>query len=200
VATAALLATGPANSQLITNGSFETPTVPIGSFTNFTVGTAALTGWNVIGPAGTNVSIVSTSFSQGGVAFEAESGVQWLDLTGNGSNSTEGVSQTIATTAGDKYQLSFYVGNTTGGAIFGTTSTGDVLLNGAQSFVATNKNVSPTTLNWQLFTYNFVATGASTSLAFVNGDPSGDNSNGLDNIFFKIWVRSQPFPSPQPTC
>jgi hypothetical protein len=60
-----------ANAAPILNGSFETPTVPVGGFTDFPVGSSALTNWSVVGPAGTNVSIVSGSFSQNGVSFPA---------------------------------------------------------------------------------------------------------------------------------
>ncbi len=177
-----LLAVSPCWANLITNGSFATPSAPPGFFSNYLVGSTALTGWLVTGPAGTEVSTVSGSFSQNGVTFNAQSGSQWLDLTGAGSNSREGVSQTVATTVGDKYQLSFYIGNTTGGSIFGTTSTVDVLLNGVATFADTNSNVSNTDLNWELFTQTFVAGSASTALDFVNGDPGNDNSNGLENI------------------
>jgi hypothetical protein len=113
----------------------------------------------------------------------AQDGVQWLDLTGDGSNSTEGVRQIVSTIPGDQYQLSFYVGNTTGGGIFGTTSTVNVLLNGLPTFAATNSATDDTGLNWKLFTLNFIAGGgSSTTIDFVNGDPPGDNSNGLDNV------------------
>ena len=166
----------------ISNGSFETPTVTAGSFQDFPVGSALLTSWTVFGPAGTNVSIVSGSFTQNGVSFPAEDGTQWLDLTGDGSNSTEGVSQAATTVIGDQYQITYFVGNTTGGIIFGTTSTVKLSLNGVPTFTDTNSNVSPATQNWQQFTHTFVATAISTTLAFQNGDPAGDNNNGLDNI------------------
>jgi hypothetical protein len=185
----------PANANLIANGSFETPTVPNGSFTNFPVGSSALTGWNVFGPSGTNVSIVSGSFSQNGVTFPAENGSQWLDLTGDGSNSTEGISQSVATSVGDVYQLSYYIGNTTGGSIFGTTSTVIVSLNGASTFTDTNSTVSPTTQNWEQFTHDFTATSATTDIAFLNGDPSNDNNNGLENIVL-LDLGSAPVPEP----
>ena len=181
-AASVLVASSGASAALIANGSFEAPTVPVGNFTNFAVGSAMLTGWTVFGPAGTAVSIVSGSFVQNGVTFEAEDGSQWLDLTGDGSNSTEGVSQMVATTTGHQYQLSYFVGNTTGGGIFGTTSTVDLSLNGVPAFADTNSNVSPTNLNWEQFTHTFVAASTSTTLAFQNADPANDNSNGLDNI------------------
>lgn len=176
-----LLAAGAANAQ-VANGSFELPLVPVGSFTDFVPGSGVIPGWNVIGPPGTVVSIVSTTFSQNNVTFQAQSGAQWLDLTGNGSNSSEGVSQAVSTIGGHRYGLTFYVGNTTGGGIFGTTSTVNVAVNGVQSFTAVNSLVNPTSLSWQQFTFDFVATGASTTLALSNGDPGGDNSNGLDNV------------------
>lgn len=169
-----------ANANIILNGSFESPVVPTGNFTNFLGGSSSIPSWSVFG---TEVSIVNGSFSEAGVSFPAEDGNQWLDLTGQGSNSTEGVLQTITTTAGDQYQLSYWIGNTTGGGgAFGTTSTVDVSLNGTSAFSDTNSNVSPTTLNWEQFIHTFVATGTSTMLAFQNGDPADDNSNGLDNL------------------
>lgn len=177
-----LSAAGAHAATLLTNGSFETPVVAAGNFTSIPVGSALLTGWSVIGPAGAAVSPVSTTFSQNGVAFVAQDGAQWLDLTGFNVNSTEGVSQSVATTAGNQYQVSYFVGNTTGGGIFGTSSTVNVLINGVQTFSDTNSTVSPASQNWQQFTHTFFASGASTTLAFVNADPASDNNNGLDNV------------------
>lgn len=182
VAASLLVAVSSAHANLLTNGSFELPPVTPGTFTTFPVGSPLIPGWTVFGPAGTGVAIVSTTFSQGGVSFPAQEGIQWLDLTGLSSNSTEGVSQAVATTPGNQYQLSLHVGNTTGGTIFGTTSTVNVSLNAIPTFTDVNDNVSPTTLNWELFTHTFIATGASTTLGFQNGDPGSDNSNGLDNV------------------
>jgi len=169
-------------ANAITNGSFETPTVPVGNFTNFIVGSSAIPGWTVVGPAGTSVSIVSTTFAQNGVTFPAQDGAQWVDLTGFNINTTEGLSQSFSTIVGDRYQLTYFIGNTTGGGIFGNTSTINVLVNGVQTFSDVNSTVSPTTQNWQQFSHTFVATGASTALSFLNGDPISDNDNGLDNI------------------
>jgi hypothetical protein len=171
-----------AHANLLANGSFETPVVPVGNFTTFGVGSASIPGFSVVGPPGTDVAIVSGSFTQNGVSFPAEDGVQWLDLTGDASNSTEGVAQTVATIAGHRYQLSYFIGNTTGGGIFGTTSTVNVSLNNVPTFSDTNSIASPTTLTYQQFTHVFTATSAATTLTFLNGDPAGDNSNALDNI------------------
>jgi len=172
-----------AHAQIVTNGSFESPTVTPGTFTVFPVtGSPSIPSWTVVGPATTAVAIVSGTFSQNGVTFPAQDGVQWLDLTGNGSNSTEGVSQGVSTIAGHTYLLSYFIGNTTGGGVFGTTSTVNVSINNVPTFTNTNSAVNATSLTWQQFTHTFVAGGSTTTLSFFNGDPAGDNSNGLDNV------------------
>jgi hypothetical protein len=88
------------------NGDFETPTVPTRSFTLFATGSASITGWTVVGPTGVgNVAIVRGNFTQfeNGInfIFPAQSGVQWLDLTGISNTPGEGVSQTVTTIPGD---------------------------------------------------------------------------------------------------
>jgi hypothetical protein len=105
-------------------------------------------------------------------------------------------SRRFATIVGDQYQLSYWIGNTTGGGIFGTTSTVNVSLNGAPTFSDTNATSSPTTQNWEQFTHTFVATGTATTLAFLNGDPGGDNNNGLDNIVLTDLGPAPPVPGP----
>lgn len=193
-----LLCTAGAASAQLANPGFESPVVPVGNFTTFAVGSAGLTGWNVVGPVGTSVATVSTTYSQSGVTFQSQSGSQWMDLTGASSNSSAGVSQAVATTAGHRYELTFFVGNTTGGSVFGTTSTVNVAVNGVQSFAAVNSIANATALSWQQFTYDFVATGASTLLAFSNGDPGDDNSNGLDSIALAdLGPVAAPVPEPE---
>src|SRR5262245_60352883 len=109
-AAAALFPVSPSvQANLIANPSFELPVVPAGGFLLFPPASASLTDWSVFGPAGTDVGVVSTTFTQNAVAFPAQDGVQWLDLTGFGSNSSEGVSQTVATTIGHLYSLSYFI-------------------------------------------------------------------------------------------
>ena len=112
----------------ITNESFETPTVPAGSYTDYASGSTGITGWKVVASGG-DVAVVSGSFAESGVAFPAEDGSQWLDLTGVTANSIEGVEQTVSTTAGTSYTLSFWVGNVDNLSVsFGTTSTVNLYL------------------------------------------------------------------------
>jgi hypothetical protein len=180
--------------NIVANGSFETPTVPVGGFTSFASGSNAITNWTVVGPSGTSVAIVSGTFTQFGFTFPAQNGVQWLDLTGVNSNTTEGVQQTVATTPGALYDLSFFVGNISNpGGLFGTTSTVGVQINGGPVVSFTNSGgVGSTSLFWQQFTLPFTATAATTSITFINQDPSGDNNNGLDNVSLSLGRSSVP--------
>jgi hypothetical protein len=70
----------------------------------------------------------------------------------------------------------------------------NVLVNGTQIQAATNSG-GGTTLTWQQFTTSFVATSASTTIGFFNGDPPTDNSNGLDNIVLNAAGAAVPEPS-----
>ena len=94
----------------IVDGSFESPVVPAGSFTDFASGSQFGPGncWTVVGAG--SVSIVSGTFTQGGITYGAAAGAQWLDLTGSSSNSVTGVQQTWPTTAGQSYKVKFAVG------------------------------------------------------------------------------------------
>jgi hypothetical protein len=187
----------PLWADIVTNGSFESPVVTTGGFQNFTGGSTGITGWTVVG---SEASVVSGTFSQDGITFPAEDGNQWLDLTGDGTNSdSQGVQQAFATTSGTQYTVSFWIGNVYNPAgIFGTTSTVDVLLGGVTGTslgAFTNSSITPGTQVWQEFSTSFTATGSSTTLDFLNGDPGNDNSNGLDNV---VITRSGTSPVPEP--
>ena len=172
-------------ANLIANGSFEAPAISAGSFADYASGSTAISGWTVVGATG-GVSIVSGTLTQGCCAFPAEDGSQYLDLTGDGINNVEGVEQTFATTAGTNYTLLFWVGNvdnSSGG--FGTNSTVNVNLGGLNGTLldsVTNSMTNSTTQTWQMFTTSFTATASTTTIDFLNGDPAGDNTNGLDNV------------------
>jgi HpiC1 cyclase/PEP-CTERM motif len=191
-------------ASIITNGSFETtsPTVPAGSFVNFLPASTGITGWTVVGAAGTEVSVVNKTYASECCVFPAEDGSNWLDLTGDGTNrDTEGVTQAVATIAGDEYTLSFWVGNVSDPrGVFGITSTVDVSENGTSLGAFENScTTCTTTLTWQLFTTTFTATSTATTLQFLNGDPAGDNSNGLDNVSLVDDGPATTGPVPEPS-
>ena len=163
------------------NGSFEHPTVPAGGFTLFSNG-MTFSHWKVVGASG-NVAEVSGTFTQNGFTFPAGCGMQWLDLTGTTDTPT-GVQQTLATTPGMAYTLTFKVGNVVNpNGIFGTSSIVDVLVDGSQMLAATNsRGAGQTKLVWKQFTLGFTAHGSTTTIAFINGDPASDTNNGLDCV------------------
>jgi hypothetical protein len=182
----AVLPITPVHSVTINDGSFEVPVVPSGGFQSWTSGqTIPGTNWTVINASGVgspNVSIVSTTFSQG-FSFPAQDGQQWLDLSGDTSSSVPGlgVQQSIATTLGQAYALSFYVGTVFDPqGIFGATSSVMVDINGIPIGIFTTPPGTGNVQNWTQFTAFFTATGPTTTIAFINNDT--DTDNGLDNI------------------
>ncbi|MGH9358259.1 MAG: DUF642 domain-containing protein [Terriglobia bacterium] len=185
----------PARADLITNGSFESPLAPVGGFSNFNSGSTGITGWTVVGP---QVSIVSGSYTSFGLTFPAEDGNQWLDLTGDVSNNVEGVEQTVATTPGATYNLSYFVGNQVNpGGPYGTTSTVKVFVDGTLIQTSTNSlGAGGKTQVWEPFSTSFAAASASTTLEFQNADPSTDNTNGLDNV---VLTQGAATATPEPS-
>lgn len=166
---------------LLKNDSFEKPIVSDGSYMLFSNG-EKFSGWAVAGDPG-NVAIVSGNFTQNGFTFPARKGGQFLDLTGI-SNTETGVAQTVSTTPGQHYQLTFFVGNVYDpGGIFGTTSTVNVQVDGAQVLSATNRRGQGThIMEWKKFAITIMATSDKTTIALLNGDPPSDTANALDAV------------------
>lgn len=167
--------------SLLANCSFELPAVPAGGYTLFSP-PADLAGWTVIGATG-NVGTLSTSYTSGALSWPALDGTQTLDLTGL-SNTATGVAQTVPTEPGRAYTLAFWHGNIVAStAGFGTTSTVKVLIDGAEFTETTNAAGAGTnTLAWRYVELEFTASGAATTVGFVNGDAAGDNSNVIDSV------------------
>jgi hypothetical protein len=173
-------------ANLIVNGDFETLAIGAGTFRILGSGdTTDLPGWTVTGTTcGANcVATLSTTYSEGPLVFEAESGSQSVDLTGAGNTLNGGIQQTITTTAGARYTISFFVGNMDN-ASPNYPSASSVLLNinGVGQGTFTNNTSTANRLNWQQFNVNFTAPTNSTVIQFVNGTPATDNEAGLDNV------------------
>ena len=184
---AAVVAT-PAVANLIVNGSFETPVAPVGGTSTYPGGSTAITGWTVVGVGPDSVSLVSTSFTQSGVTFQAQNGQQWTDLAGHLSNAqTSGVTQSIVTAPGGLYSVSFYVGSADDNVNnFFFPATIDLSINGGPRVPFTNPIAPPNQLNWQQFIVPFVATGSSTNLTFYNGGASNNFLSALDNVVVDV--------------
>jgi transposase len=171
-----------ATTGLIVNGSFEKPVVAAGGFREFGAG-QGFAGWRVVGARG-RVAVVSGRYLGGGITFNARTGAQWMDLTGDESNTATGVAQSFTSIPGRKYHLTFWVGNVYDpGGIFGVSSAVKVYVNGVRKLTAVNSlHPAGHRQAWKKFTLAITATSGRTTISFINGDPRTDNSNGLDGV------------------
>jgi hypothetical protein len=171
------------HADSLLNGGFETPSVPTGGFTHF-VGGQTIGAWTVVG---TGVLLVQTGYAEpanGISSFAAQAGLNSLDLTGAGNEGfTSGVEQTVQTTAGQAYNLSFFVGRASSASpLYSAPATVDLSINGGPRVGYTNATATPGTNNWMKFTASFVASGSSTILTFYNGTPAPTTEAGLDSV------------------
>ena len=187
-AAALLLGSPNAQAGLIVNGSFEQPVLSAGEYRDVAGGdSTTITGWTVLG---NDVGLVQNAFSEPGngmTQFNAQAGLNSLDLTGSAnSGPTDGIQQTVATTPGQQYALSFYVGraqSSNGSSIYQGPATIRLSINGGSAVSFTNTDTpTPGFMDWQNFNTIFTAATSSTTIAFLNGTPTGTNEAGLDNV------------------
>ena len=183
-AVAAVFVAGPAfaASNLVVNGGFEAAPSPANGYILY-AGGATFPGWTATGH---DVGTIDGGYSEGGLVFNANSGNNAIDLTGAGNTgAADGITQTIATIAGKRYTLTFFVGNAspTGGnaSSYLSPSTLDLSINSGAISSYTNSDDTAFGINWKSFSTTFTATGP-TTLAFSNGTVSTDNYLGLDDV------------------
>ncbi len=167
---AAIALPAAAATNLVVNGDFESDPASNGGYIQY-FGGNTFSGWTV---TGNDVIVIDESYNESGLVFNAQGGSQnAIDLTGAGNTgAADGITQTIATTAGTLYRLTFYVGNAspTGGNASSYTqpSTLNLSIDGGPLASFTNATNTPFGINYKKFTTTFTATGA-TLLAFSNG-------------------------------
>ena len=203
------LASSRVQGQLVVDGGFEppNPTATGGlntGFVNESFGTSFggpnNNAWTVVQLGGSSaiVSLTSTTeyanSPQAFTYYNANSGSQFLDLTGPNDDGTQGgVQQVVATSALTQYVLSFYIGNRNS-----TSAPVELTLNGTA--IATYTNSQTTTDpsyngngvagdTWEKFSYQFTATGP-TTIAFYNMAASvaasGVTVAGLDDVSISV--------------
>lgn len=199
--------------NLLVNGSFENPTVPGASscgpylnclgFYNGVAGQDNISGWQLIGKGGVDldgnpipgapatIMVLNASYTEPDLAsgltlnFHPQDGLQSVDLTGEGNQgTTNGIKQSVTTTPGLVYDLSFWLGHqysSAPGYTLGPSSLG-MYIDGV--FVGTYSNSLNTfeDVTWTPFSYKFTAASSSTVVAFLNDTPAGNNYVGLDNV------------------
>lgn len=177
----------PVGDNLVQNGGFEAPLVSDGGWNIFPSGTSGLV-WSVewITPGGGRPSVANLELHRGVLGPAAE-GSQYAELDtdwGGPSDPQSGepasvrIKQTIATTAGKKYRLSFAFAprpNTPA-----SDNQLEVRVGGA--ILATLSGSGGGSIVWTPHSYDFIAAGSSTEIAFA--DLGTENSLGtfLDSV------------------
>jgi choice-of-anchor C domain-containing protein len=157
----------------ISNGSFETgPAVPNPpGFIALAPGNPSITGWTISG----------NSIDYIGAYWQSSNGTHSIDLNGFGGPGAT-VSQTFETTVGATYRVSFdLAGNPASGPSLKTlvVSAGSIV-NMPFSFDTTGKTL--TNMGWTTKSFTFVATGASTTLAFTSTTAGCCYGPALDKV------------------
>jgi hypothetical protein len=195
LAGAGLIATDAAASNLVVNGDFDNiggvwvNNTGLGSDDWQTGGATAIPGWtNVTGYA--NEFWVKTPNDYSGLtASPGNASLYFVDITGQANNTPfGGLEQTITTTPGDKYILTFALGasnvwnppsNSLAASALTASATGTLPL-------ASKLFTSPTPTSdnqWTTETLSFIADSSSTTIEFL-GDSSYYDAKyiGLDNV------------------
>jgi hypothetical protein len=186
----------PSHANLLVNGSFEQPVATSGlncggiaNCQGFNVGDS-IGAWTVVGPGPidptkTPIVILTNNYNEGGYFFQPEDGNQSLDLTGMSNQGLNGVEQTVATTVGTAYSLSFWIGHhAQDPSFYNGPASATLEINGLPVGTFSNNDAPPPNLlDWKEFTLHFTATGATTMIALFNAisDPT-QNEVGLDNV------------------
>jgi len=192
--------------NLLANGSFEDPVVNPASqcgpfadcfgYHNSTAGNDFIGAWlllpNAPTPTGwaavmvTGYNYQETNNATGApLYFHPTNGLQALDLTGEGNQGDwNGVKQTVDTTPGTLYDLTFYLGHQYSGAPgYSNGPAGlDLYVDGNWAGLFTNNHDQLNDISWDYFSYDFTATGKKTTIAFQNANDFGNNYSGLDGV------------------
>jgi choice-of-anchor C domain-containing protein len=169
----------PAHAVTIVNGGFENGTNPGGGFITVPGGNStSITGWTV---GGASVDYI-------GGYWQPQEGSRSVDLAGSGIGS---ISQDIMTEIGKRYLVTFWVARNPDSGI--DPRTGFVDVGGPTTqYSFTNAPSTRANMKWQQKTYEFVASGANTTLRFSADPATSQNAFGLalDNV--SIGVVPEP--------
>jgi hypothetical protein len=170
------------------NGSFENTNGTFvnngAGYENLAPGSTAIPGWTVVNTPNAPLAWITTPVSFNGVPFTAQDGSFFLDLTADVDRSPYGgVQQSISTTVGQEYNLSFYLGTQQSLSIFtGPVSVQVTAGNVSSNTVTYNPPSGSTGPQWGLETVFFTATSTSTTISIVGSFTSGGDYIGLDNV------------------
>ena len=161
-----------AYADLITNGSFESGVYapPSNDTMSLSVGATNMTGWTVVSDA---IAWIGPSNPW---SLTASTGDFFLDLTDYSFGAPfGGVSQTVLTTPGQAYQLSFDLGSSN---IWGRPSA--ILASAGSTSGTFTSALTGGNSDWQSFMLPFTASSTSTTISLAG--KVGQNYIGLDNV------------------
>ena len=148
------------DANLITNGGFEKPSIwQSSSFVEYDTGSVAVPGWTV---GRNSVDLVGQSY------IDPESGHQSVDLSGSAPGS---VSQSVATTTGKNYTLTWFIaGSTNCGQVVKTM---DVFWDGTLIDSPTFDTAGKTnqSMGWTQLEMNVTAVGSTSVVEFADATP-----------------------------
>jgi len=183
-----LFSLAPASAQnLIVNGGFERPHLQAENPLRIEYVGETFHGWTVTGSPGLGVSLINENYTEnfnGNILhFSPAQGAQSLDLSGPSNEGPVGVQQTVATTAGDAYVLSFSLANQDDSyALYSRPSAVEVYVDGVSQGIFKNDRNTANDLTWRKFRVSFTAASSATTIQFVNRTRSDDNECGLDSV------------------
>lgn len=176
VIVAAGFCSGAARADIVTNGSFELGTNNPGSggFATIPGSSSSITGWSVVGG--------SIDWING--YWQAQDGTHSVDMNGLDVGS---IQQTIATTIGQAYRLTFWLSANPDHLDSKPDSRQLTASAGATSGLFTyNFDVPPnshSSMNWASYSMYFTATSTSTLLQFASNAPQNCCwGPALDNV------------------
>lgn len=197
IAAVSLMSVLPAvsNANLLVNGGFESPALSA-TFAVYNQG-ADIGGWTVVGTGDpvNSMAVLRNDYMEyaGTLAFSPHGGIQSLDITGAANRGFNGVRQSVTTTVGADYEISFWVGNQDA-AFPAYTLASAISLDIDGTSVGTFSNADNTSadVNWKQFTYGFQATSGTTTITFYNVTPSDDMMAGLDDVVLTSAAIPEP--------
>jgi len=193
-----LATTQASAANLVNNGDFSNiggawvGNVWLGSDDLRTPGSTNIPGWtNVSGFA--NEMWITPNNSYGLTASPGNGSGYFVDLTGQANDKPYGgISQTIQTTAGQQYKLTFALGAST---LYNSGSNGPASLTASAAGSSQLFTLTPTSSNtWATETLFFTAVGSSTTIEFLANSNVTSQYTGLDNVS----VSAVPLPGALP--
>jgi hypothetical protein len=160
------LSSAASHANLVVNGGFEQPSISNGSWTTY-YGTG-FTGWT----AGTNGVELRKNIA--GTAF---SGSQYVELDAYRNSS---IMQTVSTTAGQTYLLSFAYSPRAGVGI--NSNEIDFSWNGSLVAALSGSGIGQTNNVWNVYNYLVTASGTNSTISFAAAGTSDGLGGSLDTV------------------